>query len=576
MNIKYVEGDSIKCKSKLSLFITTNYNKSFIGNIKNIFNDYHWLQDKKCWEIPSNEDNKNLLTQLINNFKEYDKNFNKVLLKGSEGSKELDALVLPQINSKIKLFDHQIRAIRFGLIKNSFLIGDEMGLGKTATIIHYAILKKVKYFYKKCLVIVGVNGLKFNWVNEIEKISYESGRILGSRKYKQKNKKGLRYGGSKEILEDLNQIENFEEYFLITNIESLRNSSITNKLKELIAYNKIDMVVLDEAHVVKDPTSIQGKSFLKLRPKTRVAMTGTPIMNKPIELYTIFNWLDIDHHSFYQFKNHYCNFGGYNNKEIISYKNLGEIQDYLRIYMIRRLKDDILDLPDKIFTTEYLEMSKKQESIYNEVREGILKDVDKIIGIPNPLSAMTRLRQATADTSILSETVHESIKFDRLFQICTELKESGKKWVIFTNWSDVAFKAYFKLKDYFDVDIITGKTSKELRFKNILSFQNEGDCIIGTIGALGTGFNLDVASTVIFLDSPWNKALKDQAIDRLHRMTQKNNVNVITLVCKNTIDEKIEDLIYNKGKLSEALVDFTVNLNDSNKYQFVKYLLDIN
>lgn len=260
--------------------------------------------------------------------------------------------------------------------------------------------------------------------------------------------------------------------------------------------------------------------------------------------------------------------GGYGGYEVVGYRNLGELQENLDSLMLRRLKKDALDLPDKIHTTEYVEMSKAQTTIYNEVKAEIKEQIDKIKISNNPLAQLIRLRQATGFTGILSSQIKESAKLDRLEEIVEELVENGEKCIIFSNWTDMTTPTYERLKR-FNPAIITGETKDRVAEQDKFMNDNRCKCIIGTIGAMGTGLTLTAASTVIFLDSPWNRANKEQAEDRAHRIGTKSNLNIITIVCKDTIDERIEELIYKKGAMADALVDGKVDINKSEIIDFL-------
>ena len=225
-----------------------------------------------------------------------------------------------------------------------------MGLGKSKEAIDISIYKKLLYGVKHCLVICGVKTLTHTWEREIIKHSDEGSHILGN--YVSKNGK-VKSGSNLKKLEDLENINNLP-FFLITNIETIRNKEICNKLIELIESKEIDIILFDEFHKVKNSFSQQGEALLKLKPTTRIAMTGTPLVNSPLDLFAILNWLDIERHNFYAFRNHYCTFG--NMKEITGYKNLEELNAILNMIMLRRKKEDVLDLPPKVYTTEYLEM----------------------------------------------------------------------------------------------------------------------------------------------------------------------------------------------------------------------------
>lgn len=309
-------------------------------------------------------------------------------------------------------------------------------------------------------------------------------------------------------------------------------------------------------HNCKNSTSLQGRAMMKTSAKYMVAMSGTPLMNNPIDLYFPLHWLGYEKHSLYQFKQHYCHLGGYSGAEIIGYKNLDEIRALMDKVMIRRLKMEVLDLPEKIHKVEYVDMTSKQAIIYKEVMAGVRSDLHKMSFSNNPLSMLIRLRQATGYTGIISDKVKESAKLDRMEELVSEIIESGQKAIIFSQWSEITSIVKERLAKY-NPAYITGETKAEERMIEVNRFQNDDNCkvIVGTIGAMGTGLTLTAAQNVIFLDSPWNRALKDQAEDRAHRIGTAGTVNIITIVCKNTIDERIEDIVYKKGLLSDMLVD---------------------
>ena len=477
-----------------------------------------------------------------------------------------------ELHFKTKPFKHQVEGVLHGLRTDKFLLADEQGLGKTKQAIDIAVNRKLKEGFKHCLIVCGVNSLKWNWVNEIKRHSNESVHILGTRV----NAKGkVREGSLKERLEDLQNGR--DEFFLITNIESLRKPqqkkrvngrmqdielsetqkiqlAIINEIEKMTKDGTIGMVIFDEIHKAKNAQSQQGKAIHHLKSPYKIALTGTPLMNNPIDLYNILKWLDVERSSFYGFRNRYCIMGGYGGYEIVGYKNLKELQMKLDSVMLRRKKEDVLDLPPKIRQTEYVEMTAKQRQIYNEVLRGVRENLADIKLSPNPLAQLVRLRQATSHTGIISDTVQESAKFDRMKEIIEELVESNQKAIVFSNWTEVTDRALKELQDY-NPAYITGDVKD--RQAQVEKFQNDDSCkvIIGTISAMGTGLTLTAASTVIFLDKPWNPANTVQAEDRAHRIGTTGTVNVITLVCKDTIDERIEEIIYEKSELSEGLVE---------------------
>jgi SNF2 family DNA or RNA helicase len=360
--------------------------------------------------------------------------------------------------------------------------------------------------------------------------------------------------GNAEKLADLNNLP--ESFFLITNVESLRDTAVLDRIVALCDSGEIGMVAVDEIHKCKNSTSQQGKALLKVKPQIRVAMTGTPLLNRPLDLYIILKWLGEESHSFYAFRKHFCVMGGYGGYEVVSYKNLNELQARLADIMLRRLKEDVLDLPEKVRQTEYVEMDTTQRKIYDQVSAELRADIDRIKVSNNPLAQLIRLRQATADTDILCSEVSVSAKFDRMEALVEEATDNGRKVLIFSNWTEVTNRAKERLSGYNPV-VITGETSPEERAQSQKVFTEDANCkvCIGTIGAMGTGLTLTAATVEIFLDSPWNRATKEQAEDRAHRIGTTESVNIITLVCKDTIDERIEEIVYKKGVMADMLVD---------------------
>lgn len=538
---------SIKCGSDYSLFISFPYDNTILNVIRALPTRF-WNNNDKTWEVPSNK-----LFDLVNKLGEFDIQIDVDDIELISENKEV--VVESPINFEFKTtpFNHQVEGFNFGLSHDRWLLADEQGLGKTKQVIDIAVAKKMQRGYTHCLIICGVNGLKWNWQNEVSVHSDESAHILGQ---KTKGNK-LVIGSNNDKLADLNNIDSIDDYFLITNVESLRNDDITSKIVELCDNKTIGIVAIDEVHKCKDPQSQQGKGILKVNPECKIAMTGTPLMNTPMDLYIILKWLGYEKHSFYQFRNHHCVMGGYGGYQVVGYRNLDELQERLTDIMLRRLKSDVLDLPDKLFIDEYVDMTAKQSVIYKEVSMEIKSNIDQIKMVQNPLAELIRMRQATGYTGILSSTIKESAKLDRMEELVDEAVENGKKVVIFSNWTQMTDVIWSRLSNKYKGTIITGETDDAERQINVNTFQNNDDCkfIVGTIGAMGTGLTLTAGTVEIFVDEPWTMASKEQAIDRCHRIGQNSNVTVYTLIAKNTIDERIHEIVYKKGTMSKALVD---------------------
>lgn len=541
-------GESIKLKGKYSTFIKTTEPEAI--KLINSFGRVYHHEEEGMWELPKEAFRIFLCNYpgelIIHDLDEK----SELIYSRIEGQFGYATNYMP----KTKPYEHQRFLLEYSKSHNKFLLADEQGLGKTKQAIDVACSKQDKF--KHCLIVCGVNGLKYNWLNEIKVHSDREGYILGTR--------GDKIGSVQDRLDDLNNIAERNEFFLITNVETLRNKEVQKKIKALCEDNIIGMTIIDEIHKCKNSQSEQGKAIHCCCSYYKIALTGTPLMNECIDLYNILKWLEVENHNLTQWRNYYCEMGGFGGYQIVGYRHLDELQEMLDSVMVRRRKVDVLDLPPKIYINELLEMNNNQAAIYEEVREALIKDIDRIRLSHNPLAELIRLRQATASTAILSSKVNASCKIDRLLEI---MEEVNGKAVIFSNWTSVTDIVAEKLKKYKPA-VITGETKDVQAELNKFKKNKTCKCIIGTIGALGTGYTLTEADTVIFLDEPWTMADKLQAEDRCHRIGTKDSVTVITLMCKDTIDERIHEIIERKGVVSDTLVDNVYDVED------LEYLLN--
>lgn len=569
--------DSIKCNGDYSLFVSFEYDSEILSIVK-AFPTRFYSPENKTWELPFNK-----LGELANKLAAYD-----ITISGKYIELENKEVKLPaDFKFKTSPYEHQIDGVKFGLSHDKWLLGDEQGLGKTKQVIDIAVAKQVKH----CLIVCCVNGLKWNWKNEVHTHSDDSAFILGERK----NSRGTTFIGSNaDRLDDLSDIDSLPR-FIITNIETLRYKiktgnkvmqkvngrlkevdeykfPITDRLKALCASGDIEMIAVDEFHKCKNPDAEQAKQILQVQTPVQIAMTGTPLMNAPLDLFMPLKWLGYEKHSFWQFKTHHCNFGGYGGHEVVGYKNLEELTETLDTMMLRRLKEEVLDLPEKTLINEYVEMGNEQASVYSMARADIVSNIDKLKMTNNPLAELIRLRQATGNPSILTGSDTENAKFDRMEELVDDAVENGHKVVIFSNWTQVTNPAFKRLSQKYKGVMITGETKDADRQSYVDAFQNNDRVkfIIGTIGAMGTGLTLTAGTVEIFLDEPWNMALKEQAIDRCHRIGQNSNITIYTLLCKDTIDERINSIVEKKGAMADILVDGKI---EGDKNALINYLL---
>jgi len=549
-----------KLNGEYSLFVTFDFDMKIVDVIRQ-FPTKFWNNEDKIWELPVNK-----LGSLVQELP--DEDFD---ISGHYVSLEKPKAVIPDgFEFKTNPYEHQIEGFNYGLQYDRWLLGDEMGLGKTKQVIDIAVAKKLAKGYKHCLIICGVNGLKWNWRNEVNTHSNEGAYILGQ---KTRTNGKLIIGSITDRLRDAQQLDDIQEYFIITNVETLRDEKIQDALKQACDSGQIGMIAFDECHKCKNPTTQQGKGILQLQSETMIAMTGTPLMNQPMDLFIILKWLGYEKHAFYSFKKHYCVYGGFGGYQIMGYKNLDELQERLNEIMLRRKKEEVLDLPEKTYIDEFVEMTKSQAKIYNEVTQEIKDNIDQIEMANNPLSELIRMRQATGYTGILSSTILESAKMDRMMELVEEAVSNNKKVIIFSNWTQITDVIYDELKDAgYKVGQITGKTPDNERQNLVDTFQTTDNLqiMLGTSGAMGTGITLSEATVEIFMDEPWNMALKEQCVDRAHRIGQKNNVTIYTIMCKDTIDERIHEIVEKKGMMADALVDGKVV---GDKRELLNYLL---
>lgn len=557
ISVRYGEPKKLSCEQ--SIFVSFPY-KAIIVDIIRSFPERVYNPKDKSWEMPFDVLSKlqeklhlesfDVVGEPVNN-----KKFGEKVIVKHTLAEEL----------KTKPYPYQKEGIDELLSFDKYLLLYDMGMGKGLTTIAVALKRKELGQVKHCLVISGINGMKYTWKNEVEQHTTSSVKVIGSRK----NKKGTWVSGStKDKLDDLN---NFNEFFLVTNVESLRNKEIRDKLKDLMKKKIIEMIIFDEIQCCKSSSSQQGKALLLLSKYVKYfyGLTGTPLMNSPLDLYVPLKLVDKEKSNLYGFSRRYANYGGFGGYEIVSYKNLSELQQKLDSVSLRKKKSDVLNLPPKIYIDEYVELGKKQRKIYDDVLKMIMENIDEISLSPDPLGQMIRLRQATADTSILSSTIHESAKIDRLKEIVKEIVDNGDSCLIFSSWTTVTDILEKELREY-KMAVITGKVKDRERQKK--KFMEDDSChiLIGTIAAMGTGLTLTKATTVIFMDEPYTRAAKEQAEDRAHRIGTTSSINIITLMAKDTIDEYIHKLVMKKGVMSDSIVDAKYDVR--NKY-VIRYML---
>ena len=552
------ENKTKKIPGLSSLFVNFEYKKEIIDIIKQCTPANYEKKDS-TWEIPITR-----LAKFVNQSCKYDdielKLLNKPDTQENIEEKKIDLSVY-----KTKPYTYQVEGIEYGLKHDCWLLLDQPGLGKTLQIIYLAEELRKREGIQHCLIICGINTLKTNWEKEINKHSKLDCKIIGKRI----NRKGSVYYSS--ISDRIKDLKNpIDEFFVIVNIESLRSTDLLKQIKN--GTNKFDMIVVDEIHVCKNPNNQQTHNLLKLNnSKFRIGLTGTPILNSPLDSYVPLKWTGNDNSTYTNFKYQYCIFGGNFNNEIVGYKNIDLLKDQIESCSLRRTKD-ILDLPEKTIIDEILDMNSSQELLYNNVVNGILQDIDKVkITTGNLLSMVTRLRQATACPQILTTTNIPSTKIDRCVELVNEIVSNKNKVVIFSVFKETLNILNQLLIEYKPL-LCTGDVSDDIISQNIDLFQNgdENKVILCTTSKMGTGITLNRASYAIFVDTPWTSALTEQCEDRIHRIGTKNKIFIYRLHCNNTIDIKVKRIVQNKEAIGNYIVD---NIRDEKTIDLLKGLI---
>lgn len=546
-----------KIPGKTSLFVTTPYNPDVVKALKACA-PFSYTKKDNIWEIPTTR-----LAKFVNEISGID----DICIELKPEKKSLPVEDIKLFTHKTKPYPYQEEGIKYGLTHNKWLLLDAPGLGKTLQMIYLAEELKKREGIKHCLIVCGLNTLKTNWEKEIQKHSTLSCRILG----KKVTKKGtVNFGSIPERLSELKQP--LKEFFLIVNIETLRNDDIIKELTK--GKNSYDMIVFDECHTAKNPQSTQGKNLLKLNSKYMIGLTGTLLLNNPLDCYVPLKWIGADRSTYGNFKQQYVQYGGFYKNEFIGYKNIPVLKDQLAEVSLRRT-EDLLDLPDKTFINEELDMCDRQQKFYQNIVDGIFDEIDKVqLKRTNILALIARLRQATACPSILTTEDVPSAKQDRCCELVDQITSNGNKVVIFSTFKQTVYELAEKLKGYSPL-VCTGDYSDAEISSNIDIFQQDKEhkVFIATWQKCGTGITLNAASYAIFIDTPFTAGQYEQAWKRIHRIGSKKPVFIYNLIASNTFDERVKYLVDSKSVVSDYIVDNVVDERTFNVLQ--QFIMDL-
>ena len=320
------------------------------------------------------------------------------------------------------------------------------------------------------------------------------------------------------------------------------------------------MLILDEAHRCKTPGSQQSKAMARIGAKTKykLALTGTPITNSPLDVYGIYRALDPNMFgtSFYAFRNRYAIMGGFENRQVIGYKNIESLAEKIHSIAFRVRKDECLDLPEMTDVYRACRLEPKAQALYDQMRKESVAELEagETVIAANVLSKLLRLSQIAG--GYLDGEQVSSAKLNLLSDILDDLE--GQKAVIFVRFTaekQAIEKLLAKKKiNFVDLD---GSTPMKDRGALVERFQTDPECqvFVGQIAAAGTGITLHAASTAIFYSCSFSYADLDQARSRLHRSGQRHPVTNIFLTVQGTVDGKIHAALAEKRDIAANIVD---------------------
>lgn len=422
------------------------------------------------------------------------------------------------------------------------ILADEMGLGKTLETIAFLVSEKGE----KPSIVVAPTSLLYNWQSEIEKFAPEL-RVLimsGSKKYRE------------ELMDEIDESD-----IVITSYPLMR--------RDIEEYENINFkyCILDEAQQIKNASSLNANSVKKIKAEGYFALTGTPMENSLTELWSIFDFIMpgylFSHNKFLKLY------------ETPIIKNddkiaLEELNRHIKPFILRRLKKEVLkELPPKIEHKLVVEMTEEQKKLYAAYSNSAKNEINKEIedkGFNKSkikiFSILTRLRQICCDPSVFVENFKgQSGKMLALYDILDESINQGHKILLFSQFTSV-LKNIIKMLDKNEMKYLylDGNTKSEDRMILSKEFNNGSiNIFLISLKAGGTGLNLTGADTVIHFDPWWNPAVEEQATDRAHRIGQKKTVEVIKLLCKGTIEEKIFNLQEQKKKIINNVINEDMN-----------------
>jgi len=442
---------------------------------------------------------------------------------------------------RTRLYPYQEEGILFAVRKGRSIIADEMGLGKTIQAIGAAELMRNEFHIASVLILCPTS-LKYQWKKEIEKFTGETALVIEG-----------------------NHLSRREQYTRDSFYKIVSYHSANNDIKILKSLYT-DLLIMDEAQRLKNWHTQIAKAVKRVQSRYTLALSGTPLENKIEELYAIAQYADpYCLGPYYKFIDHSLvrNETG----KTIGYKNLNETGERIRHILIRRRKRDVnIQLPARMDKILFVPMTNEQRGMHEEFKISLAQLIIKWQKMRflsesdrrRLLLLMNQMRMVCDSTYILDQKTRFDTKIDELMNVLDEfLEESDEKTVVFSQWERMTRLVAVELeKRGVAYEYLHGSVPSSKRKDLIDNFTDKPDCrVFLSTDAGSTGLNLQVASLIINLDLPWNPAVLEQRIARVHRMGQKNNVQVINFVSADTIEEQMLTKLNFKSSMFEGILD---------------------
>ncbi|MCK9411072.1 MAG: DEAD/DEAH box helicase [Prolixibacteraceae bacterium] len=466
---------------------------------------------------------------------------------------------------KGELFPYQKEGIDFALFRKTAIIADEMGLGKTIQAIGTAVLKKGIFDFRKTLVVCPAS-LKEQWKKEIEKFSYEKALIIEGFPYERER-----------------QYSDNDHFFFIVNYETI--------LRDQLALNKagFDFLILDEAQRIKNFETKTASSIRRLQFKHVLIITGTPIENRLIDIFSIVSAINPSFFGpLWEFSYQHCLFDPEKHNKINGYYNLQKLNKQLEPILIRREKRKVLDqLPNVQQINVPVNLSPLQADYHASYAKGIAAIIRKKFLTPYDLQKLQLLlasmRMVCDSTYLIDEETNESPKLEELKYILLEkldVVNSDSKIIIFSEWVKVhKLIGHILRENNIGFTELNGSVPVKLRGELIRKFETNPHCkIFLSTEAGGSGLNLQVANTLINFELPWNPAKKNQRIGRIDRLGQKSNkLTIFNFITRNSIEQQIASGLLVKQNLFDGVLDGgsktnSVDFSTKGRSQFIQQL----